>query len=73
MDHILSEFSTITHPSWVVLHSMVHHFIELDKVVVHVINLVSFVFVVFILSALWWIRTRGLWKLPDGREGETGS
>ena len=26
---------------------------------------------VFILSALWWIRIRGLWKLPDGRE-ETG-
>jgi len=26
-----------------------------------------FVTVVFILSALWWIRIRGLWKLPDGR------
>ena len=25
------------------------------------------VIVVFILSALWWIRIRGLWKLPDGR------
>ena len=24
--------------------------------------------VVFILSALWWIRIRGLWKLPDGRD-----
>ena len=23
---------------------------------------------VFILSALWWVRTRGLWKLPDGRD-----
>ena len=23
---------------------------------------------VFILSALWWIRIRGLWKLPDGRD-----
>ena len=22
----------------------------------------------FILSALWWIRIRGLWKLPDGRD-----
>ena len=32
------------------------------------------VIVVFILSALWWIRIRGLWKLPDGRtEGKTGS
>ena len=25
------------------------------------------VVVVFILSALWWMRIRGLWKLPDGR------
>ena len=23
---------------------------------------------VFILSALWWIRIRGLWKLPDGKD-----
>ena len=23
---------------------------------------------IFILSALWWIRIRGLWKLPDGRD-----
>ena len=23
---------------------------------------------VFILSSLWWIRIRGLWKLPDGRD-----
>ena len=22
---------------------------------------------IFILSALWWVRIRGLWKLPDGR------
>ena len=38
MDHILSELSTMTHPSWVVLHGMAHSFIELDKAVVHVIN-----------------------------------
>ena len=25
------------------------------------------VIVIFILSALWWIRIIGLWKLPDGR------
>ena len=24
--------------------------------------------VVFILSAHWWIRIRGLWKIPDGRD-----
>ena len=23
---------------------------------------------VFVVSALWWIRIRGLWKLPDGRD-----
>ena len=42
MDHILSELSTMTRPSWVALHGMAHSFIELDKVVVHVIRLVSF-------------------------------
>ena len=52
-DHILSELSTMTHLSWVVLHGMAHSFIELDKTVVHMIRLVSFsVIVVFILSAL---------------------
>ena len=29
-------------PSWVALHGMVHSFIELDKTVIHVINLISF-------------------------------
>ena len=32
----------MTHLSWVALHSMGHIFIELDKTVVHVIRLVSF-------------------------------
>ena len=68
VDHVLSELSTIAHPSWMALHGMVHSFIELDKAVVHVISLVSFLWLwFFILSALWWIRIRGLWKLPDGR------
>ena len=31
VDHILSELSTMTHLSWVALHSMAHSFIELDK------------------------------------------
>ena len=30
----LSEFSTMTCPSWVVLSGMAHSFIELDKVIV---------------------------------------
>ena len=32
----------MTHPSWLALRGMAHSFIELDKVVVHVINLISF-------------------------------
>ena len=31
MDHLLSGLSTMTHPSWVALHSMAHSFIELDR------------------------------------------
>ena len=47
VDHILSEFSTMTHPSWVALQGMAHNFIELDKAVVHVIRLVSFLWLWF--------------------------
>ena len=42
VDHILSELSTMTHPSWVALQGISHRFIELDKAMVHVIRLVSF-------------------------------
>ena len=42
VEHILSELSTMTHPSWVALHSMAHNFTELEKAMVHVISLVSF-------------------------------
>ena len=42
VDHALSKLSTMTCPSWVALHSMGHSFIELDKAVVHVIRLISF-------------------------------
>ena len=35
MDHVLSELSTVTHLSWVALHSMVHRFIELSKPLRH--------------------------------------
>ena len=47
VDHILSELSTMTCPSWVAPHSMTHSFIELDKAVVHVIRLVSFLWLWF--------------------------
>ena len=42
VDHILSELSTVTSLSWMALHGMAHSFIELDKAVVHVISLISF-------------------------------
>ena len=42
VDHVLSELSTMTRPSWVALHGMAHSFIELDKAVIYVISLVSF-------------------------------
>ena len=32
----------MTRQSWVALHHMAHHFIELDKAVSHVINLIIF-------------------------------
>ena len=47
VDHILSELSTMTRLSCVALHGMAHSFIELDKAVVHVIRLVSFLWLWF--------------------------
>ena len=55
MDHILSELYTMTRPSWVALHGMAHIFIELDKAVVHVISLVTVLW-------LWF----SFWLLSDG-------
>ena len=50
VDHILSEHSTMTRLSWVALHGMAHSFIELDQAVVHVISLVSFLWLLFSVS-----------------------
>ena len=44
VDHVFSELSTMIHPSWMALQGMAHSFIELDKAVVHVISLLSFLF-----------------------------
>ena len=57
VDHILSDLSTTIRPSWVALHGMAHSFIELDKAVVHVIRLVSFLWLWFSVC------------LPSDREG----
>ena len=76
VDHILSELSTMTRPFWVALHSMARSSIELDKAVVHVIRLVSFLWLWFsfccpliekdkrLMEASWWDRLT---------EGKTGS
>ena len=45
VDHILSELFTLTHPSWVALHSMAHSFIELRKP--------------FIMTRLWSMKGQG--------------
>ena len=42
VDHALSELSTMTRPSWLALHGMAHSFTELDKAVIQVISLISF-------------------------------
>ena len=47
VDHILSELSTKTRPSWMALHGTAHSFTELDKAVAHVIRLVSFLWLWF--------------------------
>ena len=46
VDHVLLEL-TMTHSSWVALHSMAHSSIELYKAVIHVIILVSFLWLWF--------------------------
>ena len=63
VDHILSELSTMSRPSWVAPHGMAHSFIELDKAVVHVIRLVSFLWLWFSVCPLM-EKDRGLRKLP---------
>ena len=76
VDLILSELSTMTCPAWVALGGMTHSYTELDKAVIHVINLVSFLWLWFsfclpsdgedkrLMEASWWERLT---------EGEAGS
>ena len=66
VDHILSELSTMTRPSWLALHGMAHSCIDLDKAEIHVISLVSFLWLWFsfllpskdkdkrLVEASWW-------------------
>ena len=57
VDNIWSEFSTITRLSWVAIHSMAHSFIELEKVVVHVIKFVSFLWLWFLSACPYSVPT----------------
>ena len=50
VDHVLSGLSTMTHPSWVALHRVAHSFIELHRTVIHVIILLSFLWLWFSFS-----------------------
>ena len=52
VDHILSDLSTISRPSWAVPQAWLS-FIELNKAVVRVIRLTSFLCLRFQCSALW--------------------
>ena len=56
VDYALSELPTMTRPFWVALHGMAHNFIELCKAVVHVIRLISFLWLwfSFYLSSAGW-------------------
>ena len=51
VDHVLSELCTMTCPSSVVLHGLIHSFIHFNKAVVHVIMLVSFLWFSFCLRS----------------------
>ena len=53
VDHVLSELFTMTHPSQVTLHAMAHSFIELDKVVIQVNSLVSFMSLWLVFKTDW--------------------
>ena len=47
VDHVLSELSAMTRPSCVAVHGMAHSFTDLDKAVIHMISLVSFLWLWF--------------------------
>ena len=53
VDHVLSELSAMTCPSWVALYGMAHSFVELDKAVAHVISLVSFMSLWLVFKTDW--------------------
>ena len=75
VNHILSELFTVTRLSWVALHGMAPSFTELDKAVVHVIRLFSFLWLWCSVCPMMEKDTRlmeaSCWERLN--EGETGS
>ena len=71
VDHILSELSTMTRLSWVALHGMAHSFIELDKAVIDVISLVSFMWLCPLMDEDKRLVEASLWE--GMAVGKTGS
>ena len=67
VDHILSELSTMTLPSWVALYGMLLSFIELGRAVIHVIIFIVSCDCGFHSVALWWMRMRSV-ELPYGSD-----
>ena len=78
-DPVLSELPIMTHASWVALNGMAHSFIELHKAVIHVIILVSFLWLWFLFWRCGIIvlassvcprmhKDKRFWKLPYGRD-----
>ena len=63
----------MTRPFLVALHGMAHSFIELDKAVVHVIKLVSFLWLWFQSVCPLMEKDKRLMKLPDGRDWLRGN
>jgi len=73
VDHVLSELSTMTCPSWVALHGMGHNFIELYKAVGMWSVLLVFCDCGFhSVFPLMGRRIKGLWKLPEGIDWQRG-
>ena len=55
VDHILSELSTMIHPSLVALCDIAHCFLELNKAMIHMMILISF----------WWLCFHSVYPLMD--------
>ena len=72
VDHVLSEISTMTHLSWVALHGMAHRFIELDMAVIHVISLVSCLWLWFSSCLLLMDKDKKLVETPWWEELTVG-